>query len=157
MLKRLFKYAGIGFLIGVLVGNLIAFLTSGVFSGFDSLTSGQLLKMTGGNAVTAILLQSLFSGLYGALCFGGMLIYEAERLPLAAATALHCAMIILSFIPIGLTLGWVGSFAEVLIMASIQFVVYFIIWLIISAIYKKQVRELNDMQKDFSKHHEDES
>ena len=150
MLKKSLKAAGIGFLIGVIVGNVIAFLTGNSDTGGVTFASQRLLDMSGGNALVAMLLQSLFSGLYGAVCFAGMTFYEAERLPLAAATALHCATIILLFIPIALFLGWVSNITEILIIMSIQLVCFFIIWLIMWSIYKKQVKELNDMQKNFS-------
>ena len=151
MLKKTLKAAGIGFLIGVVVGNLIAILTGNSDTGGVTFASSQLLRMAGGNALVAMLLQSLFSGWYGAVCFAGMSLYEAERLSLAAATALHCALIVLLFIPISLLLGWVGSIVETVIIASIQIAAFFMIWLILWAIYKKQVKELNEMQKQFSK------
>lgn len=150
MLKKVLTRAGIGFLIGALVGDIIAFLTGTSSTGGISFASQQLLDMSGGNALVALLLQSLFSGLYGAVCFAGMSLYEAERLSLAAATALHCALIVLLFIPISLLLGWVGSIVETVIIASIQIAAFFMIWLILWAIYKKQVKELNEMQKQFS-------
>ncbi len=150
MLKKTLKAAGIGFLIGVVVGNLIAILTGNSDTGGVTFASSQLFRMAGGNALVAMLLQSLFSGLYGAVCFAGMSLYEAERLSLAAATALHCALIVLLFIPISLLLGWVGSIVETVIIASIQIAAFFMIWLILWAIYKKQVKELNEMQKQFS-------
>ena len=92
-----------------------------------------------------MILQSLFSGIYGAVCFAGMTFYDAERLPLAAATALHCITIILLFVPISLFLGWTSSIAENLIIMGIQLVAFFIIWLIMYSIYKKQVKELNEL------------
>ena len=150
MLKKTLIRAIIGFLVGMLVGNLIAILTGTSSTNGVTFASAQLLSMAGGNALVAMLLQSLFSGLYGAVCFAGMTFYEAERLPLAAATALHCAAIVLLFIPIALFLGWVSEILEIAIIAGIQIVVFFIIWLIMWSIYKKQVKELNDMQKNFS-------
>ncbi|MCR5653306.1 MAG: DUF3021 domain-containing protein [Ruminococcus sp.] len=145
MLKIVLRRAGIGFLIGVFVGNLIAVLTGTSATDGITFASKQLLNMAGGSPVVAMILQSLFSGLYGAVCFGGMTFYDVERLPLAAATALHCALIILLFIPIALLLGWVSNIIEILIIASMQLVAFFIIWLIMYLIYKKQVRELNDL------------
>ena len=150
MLKKTLKMAGIGFLIGAVVGNLIAFLTGSSHTGGVTFASQQLLNMSGGNGTVAMLLQSLFSGLYGAVCFAGMSFYEIERMPLALATALHCGVIVLLFIPIALLLGWVSNITEILIIMSIQLVCFFIIWLIMWSIYKKQVKELNDMQKNFS-------
>ena len=151
MLKSIFKRAALGFLIGMVIGNLIALLTGTSPQGDVRLFSPALLRIAGDNAVTATVLQSLFSGLYGAICFAGTVIYNAERLPLAAATALHCAMIILSYIPVALLLGWVDNLPQILLIAGIQLVAFFVIWWIIYAIYKKQVKELNDMQNKIRK------
>ena len=150
MLKKTLKRAGIGFLIGIVIGNLIAILTGNSATNGVTFASEKLLVMAGGSAVVAMLLQSLFSGLYGAVCFAGMSFYEIERMPLAAATALHCAAIVLLFVPISLLLGWVNGIAGILIIAVIQIVVFFIIWLSLYLSYKKQVRELNKMQKELS-------
>lgn len=145
MLTKVLKRAGIGLAIGIVVGNLIAILTGTSATEGVTFASKQLLDMSGGNPVIAMILQSLFSGLYGALCFAGMTFYDAERLPLAAATAIHATIIILTFIPIALLLGWVSSIIEILIIASMQLVAFFIIWLIMYLIYKKQVKELNEL------------
>ena len=150
MLKKTLKAAGIGFLIGMIVGNVIAFLTGNSGTGGVTFASPQLLDMAGGNGTVAMLLQSLFSGLYGAVCFAGMSFYEIERMPLAAATALHCALIVLLFIPIALLLGWVSDIGTLLIISGMQLVGFFIIWLIMYFGYKKQIRELNEMQKGFN-------
>ena len=145
MLATTLKRAGIGFVIGLFVGNLIAILMGTAATGGITFASKQLLDMAGGSPVLSMLLQSLFSGLYGAVCFAGMSFYDAERLPLAAATALHCALIVLLFIPISYLLGWVSALIETLIIAGCQIVGFFIIWLIMYSVYKKQVNELNEL------------
>lgn len=149
MLKKTLKAAGIGFLIGMVVGDLIAILTGNSDTGGITFASSQLLDMAGGNSALAMILQSLFSGLYGAACFAGMSFYEIERMPLAAATALHCALIVLLFIPIALLLGWVSDIGTLLIISGMQLIGFFIIWLIMYFGYKKQIRELNEMQEHF--------
>ena len=147
MLKKTLKAAGIGFLLGIVIGNLIAFLTGNSDTGGITFASAKLLEMAGANGTVAMLLQSLFSGLYGAVCFAGMSFYEIERMPLAVATALHCALIVLLFIPIALLLGWVSQIEMQLIISGIQLVCFFIIWLIMYAGFKKQVKELNELQE----------
>lgn len=147
MLKKTLKMAGIGFLLGIVIGNLIAFLTGNSDTGGVTFAPQKLLDMAGGKAIVAMLLQSLFSGLYGAACFAGMSFYEIERMPLAAATALHCALIILLFVPISLCLGWVSKIETLLMISGIQLVCFFIIWLIMYAGFKKQVKELNELQE----------
>ena len=149
MLKKTLLRAGLGFLIGMFVGNLIAILTGGISpDSFIPLTP-QIIGFAQGNMGVAITLQTLFSGLYGAVCFAGVSFYDIERLPLAPATAIHCLLILLTFIPIAHILGWETGVADTLIMAGCQLVGFFIIWLIMNAIYKKQVRELNEMQEHF--------
>lgn len=155
MLAKTLKCAGIGFLIGIVIGNFIAFITGFSSTGELNVVTPQLMKISGGSFAAAMILQSLFSGLYGAICFGGIVFYDIERLPLAAATAFHCAAIVLIYIPVALMLGWASQPLEFIIVASVQIVVFFIIWLILYANYKKQIKELNDMQKDFSKREEE--
>ncbi len=156
MLADVIKRAGIGFLIGIAIGNLIAFMTGSSVSGGVTFASKRLLDMAGGNGLLAMILQSLFSGFYGALCFAGMSFYDIDSLPLAAATALHCAVIVVFYVPIALLLGWVSYVSEILIIAGIQLVVFFVIWLILYFAYRKQVRELNELtRKSHSKTNEE--
>ena len=149
MLKKALKFAGIGFLIGVVIGYMVTFLTrlgdpSVIFPVSDKLMS------ISGSAAAAIVLQGLFSGIYGAVCFAAIVFYDIESWPLALATAAHCAVIILVFPLVGTFLGWENNLTEILVIAGIQLICFFIIWLIMYFVYKKQVKELNDMQKDFS-------
>ena len=146
MLVKTLKRAAIGFLIGMAVGNIIVYLSSG----YHALVSQKAVDLFDGSEAVAMLFQCLLSGVYGAICFAGISFYDVERLPLAGATALHCALIILTYAPIGILLGWVGSITEILLVAGCQFVGYFIIWLILCAVYRKQVRELNKMLEDYS-------
>ena len=143
MLAKTFKRAAIGFLLGMVIGYAISVLTG--LNNPDVFISvpDRLLKLTG-SVPASMILQGLFSGIYGAVCFGAMSFYEIESWPLALATGAHCAVIVLPFIPIGLFLGWVRSLPEVLIIAGCQIVGFFLIWLIMNAVYKKQVSELNE-------------
>lgn len=149
MLKKALKYACIGFLIGIVAGNFIAAMTGMDDSSVWIPVSDQLVAMVGGSIPLAYVTQCLFSGLYGAVCFAGVLFYDIERWPLALATGAHCAAIVLIYIPLGFFLGWLSNIAQMLIVAGIQIVVFFIIWLILYLTYKKQVRELNAMQERF--------
>ena len=58
MLKKTLKMAGIGFLLGIVIGNLIAFLTGNSDTGGVTFAPQKLLYMAGGSAVIAMLLQS---------------------------------------------------------------------------------------------------
>lgn len=149
MLAKTLKRAGIGFLLGIVIGYALSILTGldnpDVFISIPP----RLLSLTGSVPLSQIL-QGLFSGIYGAVCFGTMTFYEIERWPLALATGAHCAVIVLLYIPVGFFLGWLDGWLDMLIVAGCQLVGFFIIWLIMNAIYKKQVKELNEMQERFS-------
>ena len=145
MILKTLKRAGIGFLLGIVVGNVIAHLTGGFGSNALIPVSDILLDRVGSNVLTAQAVQTLLSGVYGAICFAGISFYEIDRWPLALATAAHFLSMVLIYMPGALFLGWVEGLDSLLIMLCIQIVVFFIIWLIMWLIYKAQVKELNEL------------
>ena len=94
-----------------------------------------------------LLLPFLFSGLYGALCMGGTVVYELEDWPLLRVSLTHYLICIVPYLPISLLLGWNSGIAELLIVMGVMTVVYFIIWLIMFLRYRAEVRELNDINR----------
>ena len=142
MLKKYLKLAGIGFLLGV---TICAFITA--VSGDPAGVSEHLVTKTE-SMRTALILQLLLSGIYGACCMGFTILYDLDRLPVTAATFLHCVICIVPFIPLSLFLGWYTSAGEVLIMTSCQIAAFFLIWLIMYLKYRKETAELNRIQKE---------
>ena len=134
------KRLGIGFLMGIVIGNLVALCTS------EEFVSAALVERMGGRT-GAILLQSILSGLYGTAAMGGMTFYEIDRWPLALATGLHCLLVVGLYILLALALNWYDVFTDILIVAGIQLVVFAIIWLIIYLRYKAEIRELNGLNQ----------
>lgn len=142
MVKRVLKFAGIGFLVGAALCNFITIITAN-----GSLPVTPALVGRIGDARLAMLLQFFLSGLYGALCMAGVLLYDADRLPLAAATLLHCLTCIIPFAPLSLFLGWSDGIGAVLIMAGFQIAAFFVVWLIIYARYRAEINKMNEIQK----------
>lgn len=142
MWKSFFKRAAIGFLIGVVAGNVIAFLVTG---GMIPWVSHVLTERFG--AAGALLLQSVFLGLYGMATFGGTLLYEIESWPLARCTFVHWIIVVGLYALIALFLDWMKGPAELLIAVGAQTVGFFIIWLIMYLRYKAEVRELNELME----------
>ena len=143
MKKQIMKMAALGFLLGIAVNSLISALTIG------DLPIAPVLLERIGSLRGAMLLELVLVGVFGAICMAGTALYDAERLPLAAATALHCVICIGQFIPLSLFLGWCRSAVEILIMASFQLLAFFIVWLIMYTRYRKEIKQLNEMQKDY--------
>lgn len=143
MLVKTLKRALTGFVLGMAVGNLIAALT-----GHPNIVSPELLQKAG-DLSAALLWQTLLSGVIGAAGMGGTVLYELDRWPLLVIDLVHYALCMAVFIPVSFWLGWCEKPVELVIMAAIMFAVHFTIFLIMCAIYRKQVRELNQMQQQF--------
>ena len=142
-MKKLIKHLLIGFLTGALAGNLISMLAT---ASTDRFYSAALLARMG-SAAGAILLQTLLSALIGAASVGGMLLYDTD-LPLAAATAIHFAVIIAVYVPVALILGWVSTLTEIAVTAALMLAAFALIWLIRFLSYRRSVRKLNEFKKE---------
>ena len=130
MKKKLLILSGVGFAGGMMIGNLIPLLAC-VFAGSPiQLYSDRLLSLTR-SPIAAILVQTPVSGLYGAICMGGTVVYDVEHWPMLRALLIHYAMCMISYLPISLLLGWNENLTQLLIAECFQIAGFFIIWLII--------------------------
>lgn len=143
MLIQTLKRTGFGFVLGMAVGNLIAAL-----SGHPDIVSPELLARMG-SLSASLLVQTLLSGVIGGVAWAGISLYDLERWPLLQADAVHFGLILLAFLPIARFLGWTETAADTLLMAGIMFAAHFSIFLVMCAIYRRQVREMNVMQERF--------
>ena len=145
--KKIFKLAGIGALIGIVVDVLISVLSAGKFF------AGQTLLDLFGSEKAALLVEMLLVALFGAVCLGTTFLYDSERtsrLPLAVVSVIHCFICIVPFMGLAYILNWFDSVRDLLIMTCIQLAMYFIIWLIMYLLYKKQIKELNEIQRSLN-------
>lgn len=133
------RYAGIGFLTGMVVGNLIAWMSR---MPSTVIVSAALVSWVGSYA-GALVAQTLISGLYGAAGVCGMLLYQIDRWSLAHATIMHYLIVAALYIPMALILGWVERPVDLLIGEGFQAIAFFLIWLIMRLRYKAQVNRLN--------------
>ena len=153
MMKKTIRYASIGFLLGMAVGNFIAFFFARM-NGSDQLFSASIISRFG-SETSAFIIHTILSGIHGALSFSGIIFYEIEEWGLAKATFLHCLLINASFLINGLYLEWIPSdLPSILVSTSMITAMFFIIWIIIHIRCKKEVRDLNDLlqkEKDAKK------
>ncbi len=138
MRRKWFILSGIGFLAGMIIGNAIAWLSDG------ELVNARIAGWCG-SAVGAVIIQTLFSGLLGAIAMGGVAFHDIESWSLLRCAAVHYLVIEVSYVAIATVLGWYGSLTELLIILGIQLAVYAIIWLIMYLRWKNQVQELNEL------------
>lgn len=139
MRKSILIRAAVGFALGALMALLLGLVNS-------KFCSGELAASVGGEG-TAIALQFLGSGLYGAACMVGTLFYDVERWSLALATALHYLIIAVGLVLCNLLLKWGMGAGILLTVLGGQTVGFFLIWLIMCLRYRAQVKELNELQK----------
>lgn len=141
MLRKTLKRAGFGFLLGIAIGNFMAVLF------FPGIVSASLLEKAG-SLRAAFLWQSLLSGLFGAASFAGTSLYEIESWSLLRTAIVHYLIIEVVYLPLAFTLGWIATATEALIFTLAGAVAYLIIFLILWAIYRAQVRKLDEFHRN---------
>jgi hypothetical protein len=145
MRKRILRLAVIGFLIGVAADFIVPSVINGVPLG--TWVSPEELVARVGNPTAAKLLSFLVIGLFGAACMVGTLFYEIERWPLALATAAHYLTISLGYLIPARLLCWNLPAKLLLRIEGVMTLGFFLIWLIMYCIYRRQVRELNRLRE----------
>ena len=144
--KKLFIHSVVGFLLGAGVGNLIAFLLGSSSDG--GIVSVELVAKTG--LAGAIVLQTFLSGLLGMISVGGMLLYEIDKWSLAKATIVHFVSIAACFVGIAIILHWFPLiFVYYAIALGAMAVGFFIIWIIMYLLWKKEVNRMNQELKEY--------
>ncbi len=87
------------------------------------------------------------SGIHGAICMGGTIVYDIESWGLRRATITHYLLVLLSFIIANELLNWFPH--SILSLAiAIGTGLYLIIWIVEYIIWKSQIRQMNrDLNK----------
>ncbi len=148
MKKKIILFPTLGFVLGAVIGFLIA-LTGTLAQGGKILMELSPLAEKVGLA-GAIALQIGLSGVLGCVSFSGMLLYEIDSWSLALATGTHYLSIMGTFATISYGLGWFGSsWIGYAIAAACNTVAFAIIWFIMYYAWKKTVREMNDELKKY--------
>lgn len=149
--RKFFKRAAIGFLIGLPVGNLIAIIPDLIRRTPPMWVTEALIRRMGSFS-GALVIQSLFSGLIGAVGIVGMTFYEIDSWSMPKSALIHYLMILAVFLPCAWFLGWIGpEGADALIMAGIMAAAYALIWLFMYLYYRKEVAEMNSFNSESSK------
>ena len=138
MRRKCLKLAGIGFLGGMLLGNLIAWFSGG------TLVNGRMMAWTGSPSASVVI-QTLLSGLLGAIAMGSVVVHEIESWSLLRSAVVHYLIIEVSYLITACVLGWYQGLTDLLIILGIQLAAYAIIWLIMYRIYKGKVQQLNEL------------
>lgn len=144
MVRNVLKYAVYGFFIGMAVGIIFVVIQS-LMSGGAIVFSGRLLDL-GGSQAGALALETIFSGLHGAICMAGVALYDLENWSMTRVVITHYLIIMASFLTIGGFLGWISlTPASIAVTALLMAIGYFIVWIIMYLRYSSEVNVLNDI------------
>ncbi len=150
MKKKIFYQLAGGFVVGIFISQSISIFISLFFiheGTYIAFAPAFVQKV--GNEVWAAVIQYLLSGFIGMVFSAGSLIFQNERLGYTIQTIAHFILLSVTFFPIGIYLGWLGtSFKEIALFISIFILSYFVIWAGLSLYYKKKIKELNQCLQD---------
>ena len=147
MKRKILKLALIGFVLGMMIGNLISFLSADHSVKPLVIVSPVLIQRTG-SVKAAMIVNTLLSGILGAVSMAGAIFHDPEEFDwgMTKAAVLHFLLILAVNVPIALYCGWIKpGFLNLLIWVSIMAFSYFIVWLIMYFRYRKETEELNRM------------
>ncbi len=149
MKKKVLRLALIGFVLGMIIGNLISFLSHDKGARPLVIVSPVLIERTG-SVTAAMIMNTLLSGLLGMVAWAGVIFHDPEKFDwgMTKAAVYHFLLIMVFNIPIALYCGWCPPDPlSLLIWVGIMALVYLIVWGIMYLRYKKETAELNELLK----------
>ena len=120
-------------LIGAVLGMLIsAFLVSFAYD-IDNISPG---------GDFAVFIQFVGSGIMGAICNGGAVVYDIETWSLRKATVIHYVLCVIAFLAASLLLNWFDRRYMPFILLIFT-LVYLFIWLVEFLSWKREIKRIN--------------
>lgn len=150
MRKRLITRSLIGLVTGPFCAHVITLIVNYFSHGQYLICMPELTESLGPTG--AIVAQTVLGAFLGVMANGGMCFFDIEEWSLLRASVAHCSLILVTFIIVGLLLRWFSfDIIPILIMACMIFFVYALIWLIMYAIWKREIREMNRLAEEYKK------
>lgn len=142
--KKTIQLAFFGFLIGIVIGDLIAVMTGSGEKG-QFIPVSQKLVRKAGSVQGAVLLHNLISGLLGAAAMAGSIFFEFDNWEMSKAAAVHFLIILTAYFAAAFFCGWIEPKAKhILIMTAIMGAGYFLVWLIMYLRCRRETEKLNE-------------
>ena len=149
MKKKIAKLALIGFVLGMIIGNLISYIFCDKSTEPLVIVSKTLINRTG-SVTAAMIVNTLLSGLMGAVSWAGVIFHDPDEFDwgMTKAAVLHFLLIMAFNIPIALYCGWLSpDFKSLLIWVGMMALSFLIVWFIMYLRYKKETDDLNNLLK----------
>ena len=150
--RKVVFLSSIGFSIGVVFCVLLTSIlaTYGINDGTLYVCSPEFTEAVG-NPILALLIEMLFSGLLGAVCWGLTAVYDIEEWSLLKSTAVHYVISMAVYFSVAFILRWLspGDMKANLLWFLIVTAGYMIIWIVNYITYRIQIAKINRELKAF--------
>lgn len=145
MKKKIIQRCLIGAPIGLSVSFIITLIISAIINKGEYYPVVPQLTASCGNELTAVIIQTICSLIYGAAFGGASAVWEVESWSLLKQTVLHCLIISVSSFPIAYCMYWMPhSFLGIAVYVFIFFFIYFFIWFSQYFAMKRKIKAFND-------------
>ena len=145
MAAKVINRALLGFVLGMLAG-VFAIIIGSLAEDQGVLTLPTVLLQLTGSEAGALLAQMLVSGLYGIVPMVGTIFYELDSWGMLKQAVVHYASYTIAFLCLGVFLGWFDPTpADLGIIAGSFAICHCIIWLVMYARYRAEVKKLNEL------------
>lgn len=149
MRKKIILRSLLGMPIGLAVNYLITILISLAIADGNYYPVGPELIETCGSEINAVLLQTIFSLLYGAMWGGASVIWEMESWSLLRMTVTHLIICSTVTFPIAYLMRWMShNIMGILLYFGIFLAVYVLIWISQYQAIKRQIKQINHKMRD---------
>lgn len=144
MKKKIILRSLLGMPIGITISYLITVLISVFIADGNYYPVVPELVDACGSEINAVLIQTLFSFLYGAVWGGASVIWEMEGWSLLRMTATHLGVCSIATFPVAYFSQWMPhSFAGFLRYFGAFFAIYLMIWFSQYQSMKKKINQIN--------------
>lgn len=144
MKKKIIVRALVGAPVGLTISTIITIIFSLIFGEGTYYAVPHDLAASCGSEISAVILQTVFALLYGAMWGGASVIWEMENWSLLKMTLTHLVVCSVASFPIAYLMQWMPhNISGALCFFGLFFAVYAMIWLSQYCAIKKQVEELN--------------
>ena len=148
MKKKLLIRCLVGAPLGLAISYVITILISLTMNNGVYYSVVPELIESSGNELKVVILQAVFSLLYGAIWAGASMIWEQENWSLLKQTLIHLVVSSLATFPIAYFTYWMPhTIKGILLYFGIFLAIYLLIWLSQFSRMRKQVRQFNEKMR----------
>ncbi len=149
MKKKILLRAFVGMPLGITISVIISIIISLCINDGSFYAVVPELTEWCGSEISAVIVQYIFSAVYGAVWAGASCIWETEGWSLLRQTLTHLAVTSVTTFPVAYFTGWMEhSLAGVLVYYAVFLGIYFMIWLFQYLPMRRRIARFNQKVKE---------